>query len=411
MPDTEVMSSTLVPARATSGSGCRVAVVWIDWYPYHIARFEGIRSAAGLGGEVAGIELVGGVGVHAGLQFREELPEGSLVQTLMPAASWRDAGQLRLAFKLWRHLSTLKPRVLLVPGYYTVPAVAAAVWCRIHDSTSVLMTESTAWDHGRVWWKERLKGMLISALFSWAITGGKAHRVYLRHLGFPEDRIANFYDVVDNDGFRRQTGLIRKRTPSEYNLPDKYFLYVGRLAPEKNVETLLHSWISYRREGGTWSLVLVGDGPCANALQRMAADCGFAAEVHFVGHRGSKDLPAYYAFARCFVLPSTREPWGLVVNEAMASGLPVLVSDRCGCAEDLVASGRNGFVFDPSKAEELTYLLKEIERLPAVDQAQMSTASREIIREYSPSAFGKEVERIYTDSNLSTSLHNSDHML
>lgn len=379
-----------MPAR------CRVAVIWIDWYAYHVARFEGLARTPELRGAVAGIEMVGGIGVHAGLKFREELPAGLPVETLMPDQSWGEAGQLRLARAVWQALDRLHPEVVLVPGYYTLPAVAAAVWARVHGRTGVLMTESTAADHQRSPWKERLKGWLIRGLFRWAVAGGVAHVRYLRQLGFPADRIARFYDVVDNERFRTEAAELRRAgSPAEAGLPaTPYFLYVGRLAPEKNVEALLRAWLGYREAGGAWPLVLVGDGPSAAGLRAEVAASRFGGEVHFAGLRGSRELPPFYAFAGCFVLPSTREPWGLVVNEAMASGLPVIVSDRCGCAKDLVVQGRNGLTFDPAVERELGDCLHLLSGFSAEKLAAMRTESLERIAGYSPANFGLEIARI-----------------
>ena len=309
----------------------RVAVIWIDWYAYHVARFRGLNAAPALAGKVAGIELVGGVGVHKGLKFREPLPADLTIQTLMPDASWREADKGRLSRMLWQKLNELDPEVVLVPGYYTLPAIVAALWARLHRRASVLMTESCAFDHSRSWWKEKLKSLGMRLLFNWAVSGGKAHVSYLHELGFPQDRIVGFYDVVDNDMFSRGAYAERLRSAAEAGLPaEPYFLYVGRLAEEKNAMTLLKSWIAFRKEGGTWPLMLVGDGPERPALEAAAAATPFGRDVYFPGLRSSRELLPYYAHAGCFVLPSTREPWGLVVNEAMAAGLPVLVSERCG---------------------------------------------------------------------------------
>jgi glycosyltransferase involved in cell wall biosynthesis len=101
-------------------------------------------------------------------------------------------------------------------------------------------------------------------------------------------------------------------------------------------------------------------------------------------------LPAYYALAGAFVLASTSETWGLVVNEAMACGLPVLVSKRCGCAQDLVADGRNGFTFDPLDVQALTRLMLRMAS-PGLDLAAMSRASREIIARWTPSLWANNL--------------------
>ena len=376
---------------------CRVVVLWIDWYPYHVARFRGLAST--LPGEVVGVELVGGIGVHAGLKFRESLPADLPIETLLPNCSWKDVSHLKLARLVWAQLSKLDPEVVLVPGYYTVPGIAIALWARVHGAQSVLMTESTAYDHVRTGWKETIKSFGLRALFDWAIAGGRAHIAYLHQLGFPADRIVGSYDVVDNHMFGEGAASLRAEDLAEsrvaHGLPaSHYFLYVGRLAAEKNVKTLLASWIAYRQAGGAWPLVLVGDGPEAAALRAAASASSFAKDVYFPGLRSSRELLPFYAFAGCFVLPSTREPWGLVVNEAMASALPVLVSDRCGCAPDLVTPGRNGFVFDPSDGSALTSLLHTMADLDPQQREQMGAASAEMIRAFTPEKFGLSIASI-----------------
>ena len=392
------------PIESTSSvlRGCVATVIWIDWYAYHLARFAGLQAAFSDVGKVTGIELVGGIGVHDGLKFREGVPDNLPIKTLLPNTSWKDAGKLRLSILLWKYLTALDPAVVLVPGYYTLPAIAAAIWAKTHGRVSVLMTESTAADHARTPWKESLKSILVQGLFDWAVTGGKAHVRYLVQLGFPEERIANFYDVVDNESLSRLTRSLRQQPATSYNLPKQYFLYVGRMAPEKNVSALLSSWFAYRAEGGGWPLVLAGDGPEMTSLKRQVARSQFAAEVHFTGHKRSAELPLLYAFAGCFILPSTREPWGLVVNEAMACSLPVLVSTACGCAEDLVASGINGFTFDPSNPASLTASLRQVADLDVQQRTAMGKSSEQMIRNYTPTNFGREIALI---AEISQSIH------
>lgn len=374
---------------------CRVAVIWIDWYAYHLARFQGLLDNIDLAGSVAGIELVGGVGVHAGLKFREEIPAALPVHTLLPAANWREAKGLRLVMLLWNQLDRLNPEVVLVPGYYTLPGIAAALWAKANRRRTVLMTESTGHDHRRTWWKEALKGALVRGLFDWAVAGGAPHRRYLERLGFRPDRIARFYDVVDNDFFGERSQALRKcYAPSDFDLPEHYFLYVGRLAEEKNVAGLLNAYLQYRVSGGNWSLVFVGDGPQHQDLRKMAAASPFGSDVHFEGLRGTPDLPQYYGFAGCFVLPSTREPWGLVANEAMACGLPVILSERCGCVEDLLREHENGLSFDPAQPDALTICLTAISGLSSETRQAMGHRSREIIERFSPTAWAAEIAHI-----------------
>jgi glycosyltransferase involved in cell wall biosynthesis len=258
------------------------------------------------------------------------------------------------------------------------------------------MSETTEADYSRAWWKESVKRLLIGLLFDYGIAGGKPHVRYLTRLGFAPAKIARHYDVVDNRFYLEQAERARQlpETRGANGLPENYFLYVGRLAPEKNVDGLLRGYARYRRAGGTWSLVLVGDGPERAALERLCAGMQIADDVRFAGLKSAWGTTAYFAFAGCFVLPSGREPWGLVVNEAMASGLPVIVSDRCGCAEDLVANGTNGYLFDPANDEELSGHLLAMSEAPESLRKQMGRKSLEIIDGYSPRHWAEEVARL-----------------
>ncbi len=378
-----------------SSSSCQVAVLWIDWYAYHLSRFQALCEHPELKGAVAGLEMVGGTGVHTGLKFREAIPESMPVTTIFPNSDWGRISKWKLASAIWKHLNRLNPSAVLIPGYYNVPALAAALWSKLKRRRTILMTESTEADHHRTWWRELSKQILICSLFDWAIAGGRAHRRYLEKLGFCPERIARFYDIVDNNFFRNRAQADRLRYRAhDFGLPDRFFLFVGRLAEEKNVEGLLTAYLNYRRSGGTKSLVLVGGGPLEARLRQLASKSAFSADIYFEGLKNSKELSPYYAFADCFVLPSTREPWGLVVNEAMAAGLPVLVSKACGCAEDLVIEGGNGFLFDPANLHQLAARLHAVESLTLGELRAMGRRSSEIVSHYSPEAWAGEVARI-----------------
>lgn len=372
-----------------------IALIWIDWYPYHHAR---LRALVDGGMQAVGIELVGRTGVHKGLIFRETAAPDLPLITLMPDADWSRATQIRGAVLLWKALNRVNPSVIFVPGYYTLPALAAATWGRIKGRRSVMMTESTQHDHARTWWKEFAKGLLIRSLFDYAICGGKAHVRYLQALGFSADRIGGCYDVVDNAFYSESAESVRSGSV-RLNSSSPYFLFTGRLAPEKNVDGLIRAYTAYRTRGGQWPLVLVGAGPDEHRLRQMAAASEFGRDIVFTGLKFGRDLAACYAEAGCFVLPSTREPWGLVVNEAMASGLPVIVSDRCGCVEDLVVPGENGYRFNPAAEGDLESKLTQMELVGPQKRSEMARRSREIVSNISPERWAREVARMSSGSN------------
>jgi glycosyltransferase involved in cell wall biosynthesis len=165
-------------------------------------------------------------------------------------------------------------------------------------------------------------------------------------------------------------------------LPRKFFLYVGRFAPEKNLRMLVQAFsvASHHAAVEGWGLVLVGGGPLEEVLRRDALPMGD--RIRFVAFQQIDGLPAYYGLADALILPSLTEPWGLVVNEAMASGLPVVVSHQCGCVLDLVFPGVNGFVTDPHDPKSLAAALVAIAAEPERRQAYGRESAR-IIQNFS----------------------------
>ncbi len=213
--------------------------------------------------------------------------------------------------------------------------------------------------------------------------GYRSHQ-YLHSLGLPETAIWRGLYVVDNDHFSPGAAAAqgqRSALREQFRLPEDYFVTVTRLSPEKNLLRLLHAFSRYRAGGERWQLVIVGTGPQEAQIKQLAATLA-PGEVHFLGWLQYEELPALYGLARCFVLASASEPWGLVVNEAMACGLPVLVSRHCGCLPELCHRGINGFDFNPLKVEELAGLMLRVSG-GEVDLEAMGAASRRLIANYS----------------------------
>jgi 1,2-diacylglycerol 3-alpha-glucosyltransferase len=365
----------------------RLVALWQSFGPYHWARLRALADRFDtVGVEITSQESERGWG-------RGAWAAGVRVYTLRPSAGARRTRPD--AFALWRILERVRPKVVLVPGYASSAALTAALWARSSRALPVLMSESTARDHTRSVVRERAKRLLVKALFPCALVSGTRAARYLETLGIPSERIALGYDVVDNDFFSAGAEALRATKDRDaYGLPENYFLFVGRLAPEKNLQGLLRAFAAYRASGGTWWLVVVGRGPLEMELRKLTTALGLDGTVLFVGARDLAGLVPCYAFAGCLVLPSVSEPWGLVVNEAMASGLPVIVSERCGCVEELVEPGRNGLVFDPRDESGLTACLSHVERMSERERQAMGARSRTIVARYTPARLAAEVERL-----------------
>jgi glycosyltransferase involved in cell wall biosynthesis len=297
-------------------------------------------------------------------------------------------------------LDEIKPDAVAVPGWGYIDALAALQWSLLHRVPVVCMSDSMARDERRRWWKEIVKRRFIRC-YSAALVAGTPHADYLVHLGMSADWIFQGYDAVDNEYFaqgakevRSQKSEVRRRC----GLPEKYFLVPRRFIWEKNLARLLEAYALYRKKsearsqksevGKTkiWDLVLVGDGPLQSSILNFRSSLGLDACVHMPGFKQYKELPDYYGLASTVILPSVSETWGLVVNEAMASGLPVLVSSRCGCAKDLVQEGVNGFTFDPFNVEELAELMLKVSAVNFPLSA-FGSQSQRIISNWGPERF------------------------
>jgi glycosyltransferase involved in cell wall biosynthesis len=210
----------------------------------------------------------------------------------------------------------------------------------------------------------------------------------------PKDAIFPGYDAVDNDYFAKRSAVTRaeaERLRSELDLPRAFFLASSRFVPRKNLSRLVEAFSRYRARAGQqgWELVLLGSGMLAARIEAQVRELGVAGAVRLPGFVQYEALPRYYGLASAFVHASTSEQWGLVVNEAMASGLPVIVSHRCGCAPDLVKPGVNGFTFDPEDVDELAGLMHRVAAMADAQRHAMGEASRQIIADWGPDRFAE----------------------
>ena len=377
--------------RSVSRSLRRVCAQWSRFGPYHIARLRAAHVAfAARGVELVAFETAGADAVYNwqdqtdGEAFvHEQVFAGRAFETIPPREVVREVTAT---------LDRLDPDAVAINSYSAPDALAALAWCRRRRRTAVCFMESKADDAARSPAREWIKARLVSQ-FDAALAGGTPQREYLVALGFPERAIFTPYDVVDN-AFYRDGAAMARRALASARLPGldgerPVFLASNRFVARKNLDRLLRAYAAYRDAAeAPWGLVLLGDGPERPALEALVRERGIEG-VTFAGFRQPKDLLAYYGLAGAFVHPALIEPWGLVVNEAMAAGLPVLVSDRVGSVRDLVTDGETGLLFDPESEAEMARALARVASMSDAERAALAQRAGARVVRWSPERFGE----------------------
>jgi 1,2-diacylglycerol 3-alpha-glucosyltransferase len=361
-----------------------VAVVFHHIGPYHHARLNAAAdrlSVTGIEWSAKGYDPWGAAATPA--RYHKV--------SLFPEATDQFPGSAELRCTFWSVLEQTNPDVVGVNGWNNFGSLIAANCCLCRRIPMVVMSESSRQDEPRTWWKEAIKRRIVG-LYSAALVGGQRHVEYLAKLGMPRERVFTGYDVVDNDYFGRRTAEIRNskfELRNKRGLPENYFLASARFIEKKNLSALIEAYAEYRRRSEIaakvpWDLVVLGDGPLRETLNSQLSTLNLNEHVHLPGFK-------HYELANALVHASTTEQWGLVVNEAIASGLPVIVSDRCGCVPELING--NGFTFDPTNEHELTARLLEMASLSDEERKRLGDNSYRIAANFGPERFGEGLER------------------
>lgn len=363
----------------------RIVVLTEIIAPYRIPVFNALARRPGLD-----LHVIFLAETDATLrQWRVYRNEICFSHQVLPSWRWRFRKNGFLINRgLWSALNKVVPHVIICGGYNYAASWESLLWARRRQVAFILWSESNHHDarHRRAW-VEFLKGYFLRNCDGFLVPG-KASFEYLRSLGSPEERIVTAPNAVDNDLFVTHAKAARDHAAEfreKLKLPARFILFVGRLVPEKGIFDLLEAYAkldsSLRSEV---ALVFAGDGVSRAELARQAKRI-LPGTVSFPGFAQREDLAGLYALAEVLVLPTHSDPWGLVVNEAMACGLPIIVSSVAGCAANLVEDGRNGYVVPSRDSEKLSIAIDSVLRHTELKR-RMGERSLELIRNYSPEA-------------------------
>lgn len=296
---------------------------------------------------------------------------------------------------LWKRVHALldeyKPEVVVVAGWSFAESLAAIAWARRNAAHVVIMSDSQFHDAMRSDWREAIKERVVSACDAALVAAGP-HGDYASRLGVPPERVFFGYDTVDNEHFTQGADLARlhdRALRTARGLPERYLLACGRFVPKKNYPGLVEAFaraIDISDHG--FDLMILGDGPERDRIESTARRYGIAHRLRLPGFRPYEMLPMFYGLASAFVHVSFAEQWGLVINEAAAAGLPLVVSRPCGASAALVEDHVNGFLVEPD-VDQVSWGLEQIMSLDELARKHMGNESRRIAADWSPTRYAE----------------------
>ncbi|MEJ6012150.1 glycosyltransferase [Novosphingobium aquae] len=359
--------------------------------PYHVARMKGAMRFA----EILAIESA----PHSGTYDwnRPDMPpELRAVALTSKAGEERDVSFLE--HRIDEVLTAFRPDVVALSGWAFLADLVALKFCRKNGIPAICMSETNPWDFVRHPALEKAKKGIV-AHFSAGIATSRSQMAYLIGLGLPEEAVFSGYNVIDNEFFR--SAASRWRSSSSFapepardlpaNSRGRYFLASSRFVPKKNLLRLLEAYSIFRasrdEDPSDWPLVILGDGEQGAEVESKISQLGIGPYVHLPGFLQVEALPQYYGTAGAFIHASTTEQWGLVINEAMAAGLPVAASNRCGATEYLIETGVSGFAFDPYSVHEIA---ETMTKLAAFERpGELIDAALQSVDRLRPETFGR----------------------
>ncbi|MFM5918587.1 MAG: glycosyltransferase [Novosphingobium sp.] len=333
-----------------------IAVLFAQFSAYHIDRCEAVARRFAGRAEVLAVEVATSSATYA--WEASGTVAGARKVTLFPGSSYDAIPWPR---RLWRQLKTLwRCDSVLIGIGYNEPDVIVLSWLLALIGIQVIVLSESKFDD-----KPRRVGLelfksLILAPYRGAIVGGHRHLAYLRFLGFRHRPMLPGYDTVSIDRVRRMGGNIS--APDGAPFAQRDFIFVGRFVDKKNLIELVEGYALYVKSAQTnrRRLVLIGSGPEEDGIRARAAELGVADWVDFPGFLGADAVAQRLALGLALVLPSAEEQWGLVVNEALAFGLPAIISPAVGSGDLLVRNLVNGFVTELNSPAGLAAAMKAL---------------------------------------------------
>ncbi len=332
-----------------SNKQTKVALVWPRFIESHVDRCIAVAQRLEGRAEVLAIEVA-----NTSNEYSAFLPSGDTgeahKQTLFPGSSFDDVPGWRCFWAVLRSVIGCRMVCIGVP-YSRLEFVALAWVLRLLGKQVVLMCDSKFDDSLRASGFEFAKGLGLRC-FSAVIVAGSRGSDYFRFLGFRGKPVLFGYDTVSVARIRAEAASGSQTLPA---FDERDFVFVGRFIAVRNLPLLIAAFARYSELAGGKArrLQLFGAGPLESELRQQVAELGLDGQVVFAGFRSGPELAGPLASALALVLTSYSETWGIVVNEALALGLPVLITGAPGSRDALVRNLVNGYVVENGSSESL----------------------------------------------------------
>ncbi len=324
---------------------------WISHGPYHLDRLEAVHAA-----RITDLDIVGAaIASSDEYSWERTSSEHVKIYDLFVDQKFQETGTWQ---RLVRRLSDLRNyniKYAFLCNYNLIDTLAVAVVLRLLGAKVYLMMPVKFDDKKRWLWRELLKSFFLLP-YHGGLVSGRRSRDYFEFLGMRSDRLFEGYDTVSVARIR----ALAQAQPAPEGTPFalRHFTVVARHVPKKNLHLAIDAYARYRQAAGAdaRALHLCGTGELEESLRADVARRGLTG-VEFRGWLGAEAVAKVLATSLTLILPSVEEQWGLVVNEALAMGVPILCSDNVGARDSLVRTAVNGYVFESDNGEGLAHLM------------------------------------------------------
>ena len=340
--------------------------------PYMAAALDSLAAMAQLSVVFCSHTGTRGMDWRLDLPFRHEVVEGLTIRRRTP-----DATDFYLSPRIFVALQRARPQAI-ISGGFSFPSLYAALYSAIRRVPLLIQSDGTAASEAQLGPHNDVARRVLRRMAWGAVANSQPAADRFAELGFADDRIFLAPHATRLEPLWEVAR--ERRIPGDGSLR---ILFVGRLIPRKGCDWLLRACAEARTGGLGMEVTVVGTGPEEVKLRMLAED--LAVPVRWRGFVDQPGLAEVYADADVFAFPTLDDPFGIVVLEAAAAGLPLIASPRGGATADLVHDGVNGYVVEPTDTKAMSSALARLATDPTL-RSRMGNAAHEATRSRTPAA-------------------------